>query len=1113
MRIVLVFIYFIALSPFLALAEKVEFRYEFNNQTLFFRFNSDGSPDEVHILDQDDKNWRLLAKGKISELTLPVHDNIPVLPDGVRLGSQKTSDFNIVIDGHWALLVLAKGIPPGQGRYLLPDVNVSNIHYSQGFDYNNDFYRIISYQTNTGPKTIIVRRSDGKYRLLAKKKISFDKNTAIQNRIINIPGLARTFNIDDFEGGPSAKFERLHEIHEEIERLREDLKNTIFGQDLALNALVNSYRELKTNTSNKPRVVLAMGPSGTGKSYTAETFAELKANGLVMTIKGNEFNAHAGSLDYMKLLGGAKGTSADKEGSLITWLKSLEGKQGVLIIDEGDKMHPEIWLKMMEFLNTGILTDNEGKLIKTENLVVFITTNRGVKRMFPSNSKNWSQAQIDERAASLTQEQLKAFYLQKEGLDDKNVLPTEVLNRIDEFIPYAPLTPEAAVGIVKKISTELSDHYEIEFGIYFEASAEVLRELALADFNGSIDGRAVKRNLSKLYSDGLHLAANKLGLKTEGHVHLELSTNPKGQRFLQMRVESESLPLAPLSQVKLSPMEDPIQAQRLLNMESELNLEVFGQTEAMHDIAEAAKAHGGMNNNGRPLIIFLGGISGNGKTETGRALAKVRYGSENRLAIIPLGGVQNDAQFDNIFGISAQYRGGDVERVFEKALRENPEGGVLVFDEISNMGGMDRSIKEGLLMKFYDLFEEGRYISPIDGREYNLDKYTIVLTGNDGQDAFRGMTNDDLLLTTWKENKSPDRIRRMLLARGWPQALINRVTIKLLLKPTLSTEIGRIAKKLLKRELDKFQEQNPSIKVNVPENFADQLAKAFFAPDQGARGLRDALETKIRGSLVSSVLRARATQKTVETITLTMDLEDTKRHKPYKIKGTPDRKVNLKVTSNQQGQAPQTDSVDLTEHATSEVLLSSKNARLVSFHEAGHAVLGENTDFITIRGGRMGDTEYYGYAREDQSKRTSLNMDRKQAVHRIATLWAGRKAQELAGFTADSGWTQDLASIREVMTSYFIKSGLDRDFVGIAVNDKGEPQMSPSMKIRLEKKMSQMEREGEELAEKTLKDEWPLVRSVVAELLRKGEITGARFRQLKGNLCLRFYEKKIGEKK
>ncbi len=121
MRVVLVFIFLTVLSPILALAEKVDFIYE---GSVLFRFQSDGSPDEVHILEEDKKNWRLLAKGNFSELTLPSHKNIPKLPERVRLGSQKTYNLNVVIDGQWAVLVTEPGLKPGQGRYLLPDADL-----------------------------------------------------------------------------------------------------------------------------------------------------------------------------------------------------------------------------------------------------------------------------------------------------------------------------------------------------------------------------------------------------------------------------------------------------------------------------------------------------------------------------------------------------------------------------------------------------------------------------------------------------------------------------------------------------------------------------------------------------------------------------------------------------------------------------------------------------------------------------------------------------------------------------------------------------------------------------------------------------------------------------
>lgn len=1100
MRLILASILLTVAVPLLSLAAPFELEHRINGHRHFLRILEDGAEDEIHLFNDAAQSWRLLVKGKISKISIPGMTSIQGLPARVKLlGQNYPDDIHVVIDERYAVLVNATGPKPGQARYLLPDSDVTDVEHSAGMEYKGETYRVFSYQTKQGAKTLLVRRSDGKFRLLAAKRISFNPTPSLRHSIVEISALSKKFDLNEFETGPNSNLENLRKINLESEELRTDLQKEIFGQDSAINAIVKSFRELKTNTTNKPRVLLAMGPSGTGKSFTAEAFAELKANGLVMTIKGNEFNSHAGSLDYMKLLGGSKGTTAERNGELIDWLKLINGKSGVLIIDEGDKMHPDIWLKLMEFLNTGILTDFEGKALKATNLTIFITTNRGVKRMYPSSSKNWSLKQLNERTESFTQEQLKGFYLQKEGLDDKGILPQEVLNRIDEFIPYAPLSPEAAIGISKNIVKKIRDHYEIEYGVHFNIESEVLNEITLTDFDGSIDGRAVKRKLSKLYSDALHLAAEKMDLKSGHQVQLELNSNSYGQKIIQVKVNDQTLPLMTLGQTKISAIEDPQQAQKLLNVEAEMNKELIGQQEAMREISEAVIAHAGMKNNERPLVIFLAGISGNGKTETGRALAKVRYESENRIAIIPLGGIQSEAQFDSIFGISAQYKGGDSERIFEKALRENPDGAVLVFDEISNMGGLDRNQKESLMMKFYDFFEQGRYISPIDGRVYELGKYTLVLTGNDGQEAFRGITSDDLLLTTWEDNRAPEKIRRMMLARGWPMALINRIALKLLLKPTLSTEIGPIAQKLLNREIEKFQKENPSIKVNFAPDFSDQLAKAFFSPDQGARGLRDALETKIRAALIRAVIEARATQTDVRDITINMDLVYSRRLKPYKIKNSKDPKVEMNISADSEGTQLINKKIDLTEYANSELLLTSKNATLVSYHEAGHAVLGQKTTYITIRGGRAGEIEYYGYAREDQSKKDYLNMDRSQVIQQIATLWAGRKAQELAGFTADSGWTQDLEAIRKIMTSFFLRSGLDRDFVGIQVNQKGEPQLSEHLQNVLEQKMAQMEKEGEVLAEKTLVEQWPLVRAITAELLRKGEITDSRIQELKSN--------------
>ena len=123
------------------------------------------------------------------------------------------------------------------------------------------------------------------------------------------------------------------------------LKAKIFGQDAAVNKFVFHYRKTLTAPMTKPRVLMAMGPSGVGKTFTAEEFAKTVTGSSnsshFMVIPGNEFNAHAESLQSDRLFGSPKGTKDAQEGSLITWVKKLNGELGVLLINEGDKMHPD----------------------------------------------------------------------------------------------------------------------------------------------------------------------------------------------------------------------------------------------------------------------------------------------------------------------------------------------------------------------------------------------------------------------------------------------------------------------------------------------------------------------------------------------------------------------------------------------------------------------------------------------------------------------------------------------------------------------------------------------------------------------------------------------------
>lgn len=879
------------------------------------------------------------------------------------------------------------------------------------------------------------------------------------------------------------------------------LKKDIFGQDIALEKIAEQYAEANTNDTGKPKVLVAMGPSGGGKTFTAGKLADLLHKGLKFEVNGNEFSAHKGSLDYQKLWGG-KGGKSEGDGSLVNFIK--EHPEGfTLIIDEGEKMHPDIWKMFMEIFDKGEITDVAGAKHKVENLWVVITSNRGATRMFPATTKSWLQAQIDKLLRSLTKDKLKGFFLRRDGLSDEGQLPPEVLNRVDEFIPFGPTTREAAIAMAARTVAELNETYKKKYDVTIEFDKAAIEDVGVATWSMSNDARTINRLSRMLMKDILYGSVDDLDLKEKDVIKVKLTTDANGRKQYTATANGKEIHLSAFVNPYENPLLDPEFRERLRNMKQLMGEIVIGQDEVLENIADGILSHYGRGRVVRPFSAFLGGPSGNGKTETGRALAKVLFNDETRIGILSMGNISTAQDFDSMFGSAAQMQGGDIEREFEKILRENPQGAVIVLDELSNMGGKDPVRRAELLYKFYQLFEEGSFVSRIDGTVYELKNYPIIGTGNTGQEHYTGITGDDLLLETWRMIKDRENVRKLMQQDGFPAALINRFNVVAQTKPLLRSEVDAVTRKLWNSQIKDFKIQYPTLEVIPSENLMKQMALTFFTADKGARSVRDVLEQNIGALLLHALLNANVNLADTRGVRLVVDLADSYSNKPYRT-STAKRKVILRtdVYINEKHEHAQL--VDLTELTPKKIVLNKENARRVAFHEAGHAianieeVTGNGLRYITIRGGSTGTLNYYGYAGYSELDPNSGNsMTRERLIAEIAGLYAGRKAQEGAGFPADFGWSNDLEKIRKLATQYLLTSGLDPEFVGLPVDKEGKVQLQGHKEVLFHQRMNELIREGEALAESRLAANWAWVRSTAAELLLKGEIKRERFLQLR----------------
>lgn len=900
--------------------------------------------------------------------------------------------------------------------------------------------------------------------------------------------------------------ETLRQARIEADQLSRDIKEFIFGQDTVVDRLVHHVFETLTNGMTKPKVLVAMGPSGVGKSYSAQLLAErvYKDRKFVFEISGNEYNAGTHSLDYMKLLGGAKGTNAGEDGSLIRWLKETEGR-GVLIINEGDKMHSDIWKRLMEFLEKGRISDSAGKEVWGKEVIVVITSNRGAHRLFPTSVNNWNQMQIDERLKSVTQDELRSYYLNKDGLHDTAILPREIINRVDEFIAFGPLSEEAAKKIAHTTARDLISQFQQRFQVEIELDPKLIEHVALVEFKASDDARQIRNQVKSLISEVTMKALETLPLEEFEKVRVTLAKS-KTSMVAKIQYKNQSLELPVKNLPNANPLQNEFQRNQLLELESKLKSQIYGQDTNLQRIVEALVAYEITPNKERPFTLGLFGPSGTGKTEIGKTIAKALYGDQAKATVIPMGNVATLSDFETLFGSAAKYQGGEIEREFEKALRENPKGGVIILDEISNMGGNEPKLKDALFKKLYDIFEEGKYVSPRDNRTYDLKNYKFILSGNDGEKLFLGMTADDMLLSTWKQENRPENVRAILRESHLPNAFINRVNLLLLMKPLLKDEVRQVAQKLLQVQLRSLMDANPGLNITLSHDFLNKLTHAFFSADQGGRSVRKALETGITGALGISLLKSGVFTDGRSKVTLHLDLFDNHTNKAYLPKFHPEREVLLvtEVFENQKSQWRE--SFNLTEVAEKQILLSAYEAKRTAFHEAGHAVANDpdqtkmRVTYITIRGGSTGTLNYYGYARYTPVGNEGGNIDRSQTLARIASLWAGRKAQELAGFSADAGWGDDLRKIRQLAASYLTTWGLDRDFISLPVDKDGKPLIEGELAERFIKKQDALITEGEALAEKRLKERWRFVRAITAELLWKGNISQDRYDEIERNL-------------
>lgn len=886
-----------------------------------------------------------------------------------------------------------------------------------------------------------------------------------------------------------------------MDKLKVEIKKEVIGQTEMIDQLVETFATGISRSGPRTHAsVMILGTTGVGKTMGAEILGE-KFYGSKNRILEIDMTAYMdGKFSTNALFGAPPGviSSDTNKGIIVEFLEGKGKGGGVIILNEMEKAHPDVFKRFMEMLDRGEVTGGDGRIRKLGRSLVVMTSNKGALKFFPKEiMKGITREELNRRTRLIDPAQLKDAFMQKSSYTQtEGVIPPEVVQRVDKWILATPLLPEDALLIagneVRKFKAE-----QLKLGIKVEVSEKFTNTLVESTFNEAEGAREVSRQVRTMLDKGTNNFVGKFGIADVITID---ATSPPNNPTTSSVVVSGGKNRVTLEGPRVlihNPMRDPVIRARLQNLEENLGKKVLDQEDAVKKVAQSVKNAAASPANKAPASVFLIGRTGTGKTEIAKALAESRYGNVNAISIIPMGEVGSKFELNNIFSPPKGIVGSDTKGKFEEILEMYPEGAVIVFDEMSNAGGKDKAMKEEIAKTFYSILDEGTWSSP--SKTYtNLAKFTFIFTGNDGEQYFSGLTDDDLLLATWKGlTDDPEKIRNVLKESGFPEAFLGRIKSVVMMKPPSMASKVKIAEKLLNGWKKAFEEAQP-IKVVLEEGLAKKISELMYSSNQGARSMRNFIDTTLGSLAAESLFDLDWSVLDHEKAEIQIAAESISPINPFYWLRPDHRQATLKITTTQGGKIVFDKTLDFTKEATFIKQIRKINALGTAIHEAGHAVMniprfsGQRLEHVTIR--PSGD--HLGYARYVPIPGHTTNHNRESLVRDVAVKIAGTEAELLVGIQRNTGVSGDLDQARKMIQKVALEGGLIPELDAAPLDKEGKVIMSSFVVDHLRNFSDGVMQEAKTLAATYMKENWNGMFAVARVLVQKTSISGDEFRAI-----------------
>ncbi|GAB1415097.1 ATP-dependent chaperone ClpB [Paludibacter sp.] len=303
----------------------------------------------------------------------------------------------------------------------------------------------------------------------------------------------------------------LQSERDKLLNLEDELHMRIIGQDEAITAVADAVRRSRAGLQDPKRPIgsfIFLGTTGVGKTELAKALAEFLFDDENMMTR-IDMSEYQEKFSVTRLIGSPPGYVGYDEGGQLT--EAIRRKPySVVLFDEIEKAHPDVFNVLLQLLDDGRLTDNKGRVVNFKNTIIIMTSNIGSSLI----RENFERITPDNHDEIVERTKNQVFELLKQSIRP------EFLNRIDELIMFSPLNDQQIKEIVrlqlKGIQTLLSNN-----NIALDIDEDAVQFLANAGFDPQFGARPVKRALQKYLLNDLSKALLSGNLQSNETIHID----------------------------------------------------------------------------------------------------------------------------------------------------------------------------------------------------------------------------------------------------------------------------------------------------------------------------------------------------------------------------------------------------------------------------------------------------------------------------------------------------------------------------------------------------------------------------------------------------------------